>query len=107
MFRAAGRVSQGPALPAHFLCVLPAEAGGSPLPAALPGVSRSRPGQDGGGAPCEPPASAAPGGAPGLSETQRGQTDSPLRSALGQGRLDSQGGSAAAGGSTQREARAQ
>lgn len=105
MLQAAGCVGQGPALPAHFLYVLPAETGGSPVPAAVPRVSHPRPSQDCGGASYEPLAGAAPGGDPELAEAQQGQTDSPLLTALGQRRLDSLGGPAAAGGSIQGEAR--
>lgn len=80
VFGTAGRVSQGAALPAHFLHVVPAGAPGGPrtISAPLPGLPRSRPRQDGGGAPSKPPAGAAPGGASGRTQAQQGQTESSL-----------------------------
>lgn len=63
LFGEAGRLSQGPALPAHLLRVLPAEAGGGARAAALPRVWRPCAGQEGAGAPGKPPAGAAPTGA--------------------------------------------
>lgn len=93
VFGTAGRVGQGPALPAHLLHELPAEAGGSSLPAALPRVSHPRPSPIGGGASCKPPAGADPAGASELHGAQQQiQIHRPLFRACGQGQPDSQGG---------------
>lgn len=100
LFGAVGHLCQGPALPAHFLCDLPAETGGGrSLPAPLPGVRHPCPGPDRGGAPRKPAACAAPGGAPGPLGARQRHSASHLRP------TPMRGGSAARE-SNQREARA-